>query len=204
MNRYKNTSVSRLSCVSILPMVRTTAHPSRRSIRLPSHDYRCPGAYFVTMCTWRRHPMFGRVHEGEMNPNVFGRIAGELWTEIPQHFPSVRIDEFVVMPDHVHGIIVIDRWVQSHRQQRSDAASTLDIPGHHPRGPKRGSLAAIIGSYKSIVTRRINQLRGTPGTRVWLRNYYERIIRSEEELQLTRRYIRQNPAASGYGRRNAR
>ena len=149
--------------------------PNRRSIRLPSHDYRCPGAYFVTMCTWQRHKLFGEVIAGEMCPSACGSIAGRLWTLIPQHFPSVRLDEYVVMPDHFHGIVVIEtsthenqRFPNSKPQRRTRAtpASPQTASPHRPRGPTPASLGAIIGSYKSAVTREINLLRETPGQRL--------------------------------------
>ena len=158
----------------------------RKSIRLNRWDYRTPAAYFVTICTHDRVPLFGRVVDGEMVLNAFEEIVQGCWREIPEHFPHVELDAFVVMPNHVHGIIsIVDDVGATH-------ASPLPN-GNAPRGPVPGSLGAIVGSFKSAVTKRINALRGTPGAPVGQRNYYEHIIRHERALDAIRRYIAANP-----------
>ncbi len=171
----------------------------RRSIRLKGYDYTQPGAYFVTICTHNREPLFGRVVDGEMVLNAFGEIVWACWGEIPDHFPHVELDAFVVMPNHVHGIIwIVDHPGATHAQNvgathAQNVGATHALPLQGPRGPVSGSLGAIVGSFKSAVTRRINELRGTPGARVWQRNYYEHIIRNERALNAIRRYIVENP-----------
>ena len=185
----------------------------RRSIRLPGYDYAQPGAYFVTINTYRRELLFGDVVNGEMQLNVYGRVAATFWERIPHHFPHVRLDGWVVMPDHIHGIIVIveceaapDIGSEARlltfpaslgRQDSVGAAS----PGRNvPSGPASGSLGAIVGNYKSITTRRVNKIRHTPGVSIWQRNYYEHIIRNESELHRIRAYIAGNPAKWVKGR----
>ena len=160
----------------------------RRSIRLPGHDYTQPGAYFVTICTYNREPLFGQVVDGKMVMNAFGRIVWEEWFRTAQVRPNVELfeDEFVVMPNHIHGII----WIVGEPVGATRRVAPTD---GHPRGPVPGSIGAIVGQFKSIVTKRINQMRGTPGARVWQRNYYERIIRNERALNAIRRYIAENP-----------
>ena len=166
----------------------------RRSIRLKGYDYTQPGAYFVTICTHNRAPLFGRVVDGDMVLNVFGEMVWEEWFRTAQVRPYVELfsDEFVVMPNHVHGIIWImgDPLVGAQRR----CAPTKPKPGGiTPNNVALGSLGAIIRSFKSAVTRRINEMRDTPGARVWQRNYYEHIVRSEQALDLIRQYIIQNP-----------
>jgi REP element-mobilizing transposase RayT len=119
-----------------------------------------------------------------MQPSVFGEAVASAWDEIPIHFPAVQLDASVVMPNHVHGIIVIGARVSV----RATHASPV------PRGPRRSSLGAIVGSFKSAAAKRINTARGTPGAPVWHRGYYEHIVRHEDVLHRIRRYIAENPA----------
>ena len=179
----------------------------RRSIRLPVWDYRQAGAYFVTLVTYDRGTLFGQVVNGEMVLSPFGRVAATMWQRLPSHFSCVRLDEFVVMPNHLHGII----WLVNASGGRGEASSTetrqseSSMPGEgegqcaairrmpHPCKMQPGSLGAIMGNFKSVATRRINRMRHTPNALVWQRNYYERIIRNERELDAIRRYILDNP-----------
>jgi putative transposase len=169
----------------------------RRSIRLKGHDYSQPGAYFVTICTRDQACLFGHVVNGEMRLNDAGEIAQRCWEEIPRHFPLVELDAFVVMPNHVHGIIVI--------QGRGEASVPLHVskerPGsdasplrQRPNGTQPGSLSAIVQNFKSISTRKMNAARSTPGTPVWQRGFYEHVVRDEEELRAIREYVLGNPA----------
>jgi putative transposase len=149
----------------------------RRSIRLRSHDYGGPGAYFVTVCA-RTH-LFGRVQAGEVSLSCWGEISSHCWTELPSHFPHVRIDVFRVMPDHVHGILILLR-----RESSATAVGRISP----------GSLGAIIRSFKSAVAFRINALRGVHVGGIWQRNYFDEIIRNHDELERVRSYVRNNPA----------
>ena len=162
----------------------------RRSIRLKGYDYTQPGAYFITICTYQRASLFGQVVDGEMAVNEWGKIVREEWFRTTRVRPYVELfdDEFVVMPNHIHGIIWIvdDKHVGAQRR----CAPTVEIT---PTNVVPGSLGAIIRAFKSIVTKRINTLRGTPGASVWQRNYYEHIIRTERALNMIRRYIVENP-----------
>jgi REP element-mobilizing transposase RayT len=186
----------------------------RRSIRLRGYDYTQPGAYFVTIVTRNRECLFGDVVGENMALNEYGRIVHACWKTIPDHFPNVTLDAFVVMPNHVHGIIVIDFLGATHAIAIVGArhASPLQITQRHafpppdatstPCGPKRRSIGAIVGSFKSAVTKRINEMRGTPGVTIWQRNYYEHIIRSEESLNRIREYILRNPSRWDLDREN--
>ncbi|WP_055074108.1 transposase [Pseudanabaena sp. 'Roaring Creek'] len=148
-------------------------HPEihhRRSIRLQGYDYSQSGAYFVTICTFQRQHLFGEINNGEMQLNVTGQIVFAIWQKIPQHLPNVELDEFILMPDHLHGIIVIsEQYENSH------------------------SLATIIQNFKSTSTRKINKINQNSGVSIWQRNYYERIIRSDQELHNLGQYILTNP-----------
>ena len=164
----------------------------RRSIRLPGYDYAQPGAYFVTICTHRRACLFGRVVDGEMRLNDAGRIVQASWDDLPNHYPHVQLDAFVVMPNHVHGIIILtDDVVAIGAGLRP--APIRPAPITQPT-TKRHPLSEIVRAFKSFSSRRINQLRGTPGTRTWQRNYYEHIVRNEGDLHRIRAYIANNPA----------
>ena len=156
----------------------------RRSIRLQGYDYRRNGAYFVTICAHNRVPLFGEIINGEMRLNEAGRIAQRLWNELSQHFSHVDTDAFVVMPNHVHGIIVIE---DTHVGARHAS------PLHRSHKSPRAALGTIVGSYKSAVTKQVNRELGAPGIPVWQRNYYEHIIRNEASLHDIRNYIIHNP-----------
>ena len=157
----------------------------RRSIRLPGYDYRQAGAYFITVCTHNRTMLFGDVVNDEMKLSEAGQIAEKVWRGIPDHFDNVGIDAFIVMPNHVHGIIVI-----THTHVGARYAS----PPHRAHQPSKGTLGTVVGSYKSAVSKQINEHRSTPGVTVWQRNYYEHVIRNESALHDIRQYILHNPA----------
>lgn len=170
----------------------------RRSIRLKAYDYTQDGAYFVTLLAHRRAHLFGEVMDGEMGLNTLGCVADACWWAIAEHFPGVELDTFVVMPNHVHRIIVINRWaantISGDSQVRARHVVPLQPQTESFGKPVVGSLPTIIRSYKAAVTRQINHIRQTPGTPVWQRNYYEHIIRSDRSLQTIREYILYNPA----------
>lgn len=158
----------------------------RRSIRLPAYDYRRAGGYFVTTCTQGRACLFGEVIGGQMRLNDRGRIADEEWRRTAEVRENVRLDAFVIMPNHMHGIIVI---VDNDRRDTARRVPTREFGD-----PVSGSLPTIIGAYKSAVTKRINHLRGISGETVWQRNYYDHVIRNRDDLYRIRRYIQENPA----------
>lgn len=177
----------------------------RRSIRLRGYDYTQAGAYFVTIVTHGREPFFGDVANGGMQLSAYGRVAATMWQRIPRHFPHVQLDEWIVMPNHVHGIIVIVGGGDAFSVGRSDDVATahgepiivFKVPDEEcvaPTGPPPGSLGAIVGNFKSVTSRRVNRMRKTPGTPLWQRNYHEHIIRNERELNGIRQYIHDNPA----------
>ncbi len=155
----------------------------RRSFRLREYDYSQPGAYFITICTHNREYLFGNVVDGKMVLNEFGKIVEQCWLETEKMRNGVIVDAFVIMPNHLHGIIVItDDYVGAY----------CNTPLRVFRSPSK-TIGAIVRGFKSASTKRINQIRQTPGFPVWQRNYYEHIIRNEIELNRIRKYIIDNP-----------
>jgi REP element-mobilizing transposase RayT len=158
----------------------------------------------VTLCTHQRELLF--------EDPVLRRVAETLWQRIPRHFPHVRLDEWVVMPNHLHGLVLItDDPRRGEASPGSDSGAEAVTAGEtgsvsevtlgdasplpqRPSGVAAGSLGAIIGNFKSVTARRINRLRHTPGAPVWQRNYYEHIVRNERSLNAIRQYIVDNPA----------
>jgi putative transposase len=172
---------------------RRRAPTHRRSIRLPEWDYTEAGAYFVTIVTYQRETLFGAVVDGEMVSSEFGRIVAEEWGRTAVVRPYVRLDEFVVMPNHIHGILVITDERRGTAPPCRGMAAPCPYIGKFGK-PIAGSLPTIVRSFKSAVAKRINERRDTPGVPVWQRNYYEHIVRNEQDLNTIRQYIHDNPA----------
>jgi putative transposase len=143
----------------------------RRSIRLKGYDYSQPGAYFLTICTHNREVMFGEIVNGEMKSNEYGEIVLARWHDLPNHHAHLELDAFVVMPNHVHGIVIIK-----------------DV-----RPIERHSLSEIVRGFKTFSSQQINKKRGTAGIPVWQRNYWEHVVRNQEALNRIRNYILTNP-----------
>ena len=161
----------------------------RRSIRLRNYDYSTVGAYFVTICTFERECLFGEVVNGEMRLNGMGCIVDESWQQIVSHFTGVDIDQHIIMPNHFHGIIT----TVGAGFPRPDPRGS-EKPGGETPPLRRATLGQIVGYFKYQSTKRINKLRNNPGVAVWQRNYYERVIRDDHELQTIQQYIVDNPA----------
>ncbi len=153
----------------------------RRSIRLRGYDYTRAGAYFVTVVVRDRSLRFGEIIDGKMELNDEGRIVATYWEWLGIRYPHVSLDEYVVMPNHLHGIIVLDTIPS---QGGSRTAPTKNC---------RKPLGRLIGAFKTVSTKRINLSCGSPSRRLWQRNYYERVIRDENELSQAREYIVENP-----------
>ena len=172
----------------------------RRSIRLKGHDYTQAGAYFVAACTWERECVFGAIAEGEMTLNEAGQMIEAEWDQSPERSPMIELDARIVMPNHFHGIIVI---VGAGLVPALDgAAPALDreapaLDGATTRvAPTVGD---IVGGFKSLTTngyiRGVRELGWPPFDKwLWQRNYYERVIRNERELNAVRQHIHNNPA----------
>ena len=170
----------------------------RKHVRLPEYDYRLPGAYFITVCDRGKHSLFGSVRDQSMELNEFGLIVQDEWLRTSEVRSNVGLDAFVVMPNHFHGNLVISDFPQ-HTEgcARGEATHRVAATGVRPgaaSGPRKGSVGAIIGQFKSRTTKRINRRSGTRGESVWQQNYHEHIIRSDASLDRIRDYIEGNPA----------
>jgi putative transposase len=170
--------------------------PQRRSIRLRHFDYTSAGAYAVTICTLGRASLFGEIKDGEMRLNSAGEIAKREWSRSAEMRREITLDEFVIMPNHMHGII----WIE-HIDDRRDgkalprAAHEGGRPPDAPTSrPASHSLGALINGYKAAVTRQLAKAGLVSGASPWQRNYYEHVIRNDHDLDRIRHYIRDNPA----------
>ncbi len=155
-------------------MMADTLPRGRPSLRLPDYDYAQPGGYFVTICTLDRVCRFGEIRDGEMCLNDAGRMISTVWEALPQRFPHVTLDAFVVMPNHLHGIVMI----QEYRAGQG--------------------LGQIIGAFKSIATSRYIAGVRRDGWqrfdgRLFQDNYFEHVIRNAASLDRIRQYILANP-----------
>lgn len=168
------------------------------SARCPSWDYRRKGYYFVTICTDKRRPLFGVIMKGEMRLTIFGQIARNAWIETCNKRDNLKLDEFVVMPDHFHAIVAIIYNKTEHARDvaRYVSCSNCTSPSNRehpmPIPPRPGSLSAIIRAFKSAVTKRIHEI--TRDDRViWQTRFHDYIVRNRIQLRRIRRYIRDNP-----------
>lgn len=158
----------------------------RKSSRLRHYDYSQPGAYFITICTRNRACLLGEIIDRKIVLNDAGKIPKQYWLEMPDHFPNVVLGEYIIMPNHMHGIIVLSDNVGARHAMHLQQAEQFG-------NPTRQSIPTIIRSFKSAVTNHINQIYHIQGASVWQNNYYEHIIRNEIELNKTREYIVCNP-----------
>jgi putative transposase len=168
----------------------------RRSIRLKDYDYRQPGWYFVTICTHLQECLFGQIRDNQLELNTLGCIVDTCWNQISVHFPHVVLDTFVVMPNHLHGILGVMENLDMAASIRARHVVPLQenlLASESFAKPISGSLATVIRSFKAATTRQINRLRATEGEKLWQRNYYEEIVFNESELDRIRYYISTNP-----------
>lgn len=144
----------------------------RRSIRLRGYEYSDPGAYFVTICTDERRYLFGEIIDDEMHLNDIGQAVQWIWNVMPERFPTVELDQYVIMPNHIHGIIILHAY-----QGAMNCAPTLGL---------------ILRTFKALCTHYVRAAGAADFA--WQRNYYEHITRKEGNLDGIRQYIIENPA----------
>lgn len=177
--------------------------PRRKALRWSAHDYSTHGAYFVTVCAAGRAPLFGWVHDDAARLSVLGRIVVDELVASARLREETHLDEFVVMPNHLHAIVWIVR--EDDEPRRPSACAGRPIPGRpagRPYGPEqRGqgpaarSLGSLLAGFKAAVTHRARMAMNDPALSVWQRGYHDRVIRDDDELARAREYVLGNPAA---------
>jgi REP element-mobilizing transposase RayT len=157
---------------------------NRRSLRLKGYDYSTPGAYFITICTKDKGNILGAVSDGKIHLNETGIIATDCWYDLPNHYPNAQLDSFVIMPNHVHGIIIL-----------VDFTVPVGVGFKpSPTGKKQiYQLTEIVRGFKTFSARRINEIHKRQGNPFWQRNYYEHVVRNSRELYRIHEYIQNNP-----------
>ena len=165
-------------------MRRLDAEPQRRrSPRLRGFDYGAIGWYFITICTHNREPLFGEVADGALVPSVIGEVVADEWWRTGDRRPGIDLDAFVLMPNHLHGIVVIREG--SDTEERAPGLAAKDAIG---------TLSAVVRGFKGATTRRVRDELGGDGTSFWQRSFYDHIIRDERDPERIRTYIVNNPA----------
>jgi REP element-mobilizing transposase RayT len=175
----------------------------RRSIRLKDYNYSQSGAYYFTIVTHQREHIFGDIVDDEMRLNPLGEIVCDEWLKTPSIRSEIELGEFIVMPNHFHAIVIInesDVGAYGHTPLHDDPNTRQWVDQHTPlhpqtngfRSPSR-TFGALVRGFKGAVTKRINEMRATPGVPVWQRNYFEHIITSEKDYDNTEAYIVNNP-----------
>lgn len=156
----------------------------RRAIRLHGYDYAQTAGYFVTICVQHQGCLFGQIIDGQMQLNEIGKIVVQCWSRIPQHFSSAELDVCVVMPNHIHGVILLGtRGASLPPRSQPNRRGEVSLP----------TLGQVVAYFKFQSTKYINQHHDMLGTRVWQRNYYDHVIRDERDLQRIRQYVTDNP-----------
>jgi putative transposase len=158
--------------------------PQRKSPRLKDYDYSQSGAYFITICTHQRQHLFGTVADEKTHLSSLGELALWHWDDLINHFPHIVLDAFVVMPNHIHGIIFV---LDTPPTDGIDAVPTVQKPS------KRPTLGTLVGTYKAAVSRNVRQKLQLTAP-IWQGRYHDHIIRSEERLNFIRQYVELNPA----------
>jgi putative transposase len=172
-------------------------HPGRRPIRLQHYDYSAPGSYFVTICAHEKRCIFSQVLGAGTELSSLGRIPQECWFAIPMHFPQASLHAFVIMPNHLHGIIQIG--CQAEAQHAGPLRETRLAEARQRVRP--GSLSAIVRSFKAAATRQAREKLGCRAE-IWQRNYFERVVRDGQEFADASAYIAENPMRWQWDREN--
>jgi REP element-mobilizing transposase RayT len=167
--------------------------------RLRNWDYRKDGVYFVTICTKNRAEAFGRIENGEVRLSGVGEIAAQCWSEIPIHHTGVMLDEFVIMPNHVHGLIVLNNHIDPVEPLHCNGSTKTISEQMAAISPKTGSLGSVVRSYKSAVSRLAHQAGFEFG---WQERYWDHIVRNDGELGRIRNYIIRNPVKWEHDQQN--
>jgi len=179
--------------------------PQRKRLRLPGYDYTVAGGYFITVDVADRVPLLGRMQGSEVQLNEVGGMVSRVWNNLPHYYPGIVLDAFVIMPEHIHGIVILadPRLIAEAGGPTLSAAPTrLDAGSVVSEGPSVSqrpiAIPTLMRRFKSYTTNRYHRIRSSyPNSRLpaklWQRSYYERVIRSESDFQEKRDYIVTNP-----------
>jgi putative transposase len=165
----------------------------RRSVRMKGFDYAAEGMYAITICSEGRHPIFGEVHEGEMSLSEIGLVVKEEWEKTPILRSSVELGAFVIMPNHFHAIVYILESRNSEQREKMRCSPTGIFQIEQFGRPTSSSILTIVRCFKAAVTRKVNEKHDRDHLTIWQRNYYEHVIKSDEEFNRIERYILENP-----------
>src|SRR5438094_1023495 len=169
----------------------------RRSIRLRGADYSEPGAYFITICAAQRRSIFGKIDKERIILSPLGEIVRACWIEIPEHFPRASADQFVVMPNHMHGILGLTVGARYIVPFDREARTPEKF-----QKPVKGSIPTVVRTFKAAVARRAKKELGISSNDIWQRNYFERVLRDGKEYADASRYILENPQRWEWDREN--
>jgi REP element-mobilizing transposase RayT len=177
----------------------------RQSIRLKGYDYSQSGLYFITICCYQRECLFGNIINSQIILNDFGQLIKEEWLKSAEIRKEIELDDFVIMPNHFHGIVIINQEINSDFM-KNDVDFQDNNVGANGRSPRQQiqssrpkismkpkSISSLIAGFKSATTKKINIIRNTPQNPVWQGNYYDHIIRNDESLARIREYVQNNP-----------
>lgn len=169
--------------------------PQRKHLRLRGYDYAFPGVYFVTICSAGKRLIFGSVSEKSVVLSPAGAIVRAEWIALPERFSRLVLDEFVIMPNHLHGVLAFVGNAGGASPSFTTGSTTEKPEGTSPTKGVRPSptLSEVIGAFKSISTIKVNRLLGRRGVPLWQRSYYEHIVRPGAYLGKIQRYIWENP-----------
>ncbi|MGH2550357.1 MAG: transposase, partial [Thermomicrobiales bacterium] len=195
-----------------IKMQRNPEYRNGRNHRLRSYDYRSGAGYFITICTNQREPLLGEIDDGIVYLSYPGDVVLTAWENLEERFPTAMTDMFVIMPNHIHGILFLGTVVDeeravaengrasptaTHKEGPIHVAAGLALPSSQyeqiPRRNEPPKLGDVIGAFKSISARNANKILGRTGQPFWQRNYYEHIIRDDASLERIRKYIANNP-----------
>ena len=168
--------------------------PQRKKLRLKNYDYSSDGGYFLTICTHQKFNFFGKIENDKMILNELGKISRDFWLKIPNFYNSIKLDEFIIMPNHIHGIIFIENPVRTFtkRPNQNFPIKKSELSDQSITKSPYGLCSKIIKSFKQITTKNIRQNFPNIGF-CWQKSFYDQIIRNEEELLKIRKYIKYNP-----------
>lgn len=165
--------------------------PNRKPQRLQCFDYSTPGWYFVTICTHEMNAYFGSIKDGKILLNDMGSLVDKNWRRISELHPDIELDEFIVMPNHIHGIVIIDVVTANLAVKRNDVGDANFASPTNDRTKMK--LSVIIQQFKRVCTIQAKEIKIHHEGNLWQRSFYDRIIRNEKELYNIRKYIQQNP-----------